>query len=639
VSLLPSQNQTFTATVSGTSNTAVTWSINPASASLVSGATTAVYVAPSTAPTTQSGTLTATSMADPSKIATALITLLQAITVSLSPSTVSLAPSGTQQFTATVLGTSNTAVTWSINPSVGTISSAGLYTAPASVLTAQTVTVTAQSVADPTKSASGVVSAETCCTFYVDNAGSNSNNGTTPATAWQTIAKVNATTLTPGQSVGFKAGGTWRESLIPGQSGSAGNPITFASYGTGAQPIINGSNLLSSGWTQNTTNVWKVADTTKPNVVWFNGTAGTQMSSAAAIVAPYDWYWASNVLYVWAPGNVSPATTYINPGVEAATRTSAVSISLGYITLSGLHLVKSNEINLFFSAANNVTVYNCTNEYGAGDGVTFSDGSNNIVLNGGAVDHNGENGGLSGLDGDGIGIGNGGDGSHDITIENMNIYSNGNNTFGDNVTTSVTSTGAAPYNILIKNNTISNANGNSGLTIYAGTAITVQYNLIFGNHYRGVQTYNIHPAVPISLYLYNNTIVGNMLSAGAALSNDSGTEALTMKNNIIWDNVSGNSGAAMSWSNVGAGTTTLFSDYNDIYNTLGWSDCYYGGSYISFAPWQTDTGLDSHSISSNPLFTNAGAGDYTLQSGSPAIGAGVYIPGVSTANPPNMGAK
>jgi GH18 family chitinase len=161
VSLLPSQNQTFTAIVSGTSNTAVTWSINPALGGLVSSATTAVYVAPSTAPTTQSVTITATSMADPSKTATAVITLLQAVIVSISPSRVSLTPSGTQQFTPTLSGASNTAVTWSINPSVGTISSAGLYTAPSSILTGQTVTVTARSVADPTKSASEVVSVQT----------------------------------------------------------------------------------------------------------------------------------------------------------------------------------------------------------------------------------------------------------------------------------------------------------------------------------------------------------------------------------------------------------------------------------------------------------------------------------------------
>ena len=41
----------------------------------------------------------------------------------------------------------------------------------------------------------------------------------------------------------------------------------------------------------------------------------------------------------------------------------------------------------------------------------------------------------------------------------------------------------------------------------------------------------------------------------------------------------------------------------------------------------------------DPLFTNPSIGDFTLQAGSPAVGAGIYIPGVSTANPPNLGAK
>jgi hypothetical protein len=90
-----------------------------------------------------------------------MITLLQAITVSLIPSTVSLAPSGTQQFTPTLSGATNTAVTWSINPSVGTVSSAGLYAAPSSILASQTVTVTAQSTADPTKSAGATISLKT----------------------------------------------------------------------------------------------------------------------------------------------------------------------------------------------------------------------------------------------------------------------------------------------------------------------------------------------------------------------------------------------------------------------------------------------------------------------------------------------
>ena len=48
-------------------------------------------------------------------------------------------------------------MTWSTSPSVGTVSSTGLYTAPSTIASQQVVTVTATSVADPTKSASASV--------------------------------------------------------------------------------------------------------------------------------------------------------------------------------------------------------------------------------------------------------------------------------------------------------------------------------------------------------------------------------------------------------------------------------------------------------------------------------------------------
>jgi len=80
-----------------------------------------------------------------------------AVAVSASPSSVTLSPGGTQQFTATVSGTSNTAVTWSLSSSVGSISSTGLYTAPSSVTAQQTITVRATSTADTTKYATATV--------------------------------------------------------------------------------------------------------------------------------------------------------------------------------------------------------------------------------------------------------------------------------------------------------------------------------------------------------------------------------------------------------------------------------------------------------------------------------------------------
>lgn len=77
-----------------------------------------------------------------------------AISVSVSPTTATVASGGTEQFTAQVTNTSNTAVTWSATS--GTVSTTGLFTAP-TVTATTTVTVKATSVADTTKSASATV--------------------------------------------------------------------------------------------------------------------------------------------------------------------------------------------------------------------------------------------------------------------------------------------------------------------------------------------------------------------------------------------------------------------------------------------------------------------------------------------------
>src|SRR4029077_14565466 len=81
------------------------------------------------------------------------------VTISVAPTAASVAVGNTQQFTATVTGTSNTAVTWSVagGAANGTISSSGLYTAPATPPNPPQVTATATSQADSTKSASATV--------------------------------------------------------------------------------------------------------------------------------------------------------------------------------------------------------------------------------------------------------------------------------------------------------------------------------------------------------------------------------------------------------------------------------------------------------------------------------------------------
>ena len=74
------------------------------------------------------------------------------VAVSITPTSVSLAEGASQQFTATVTGSSNTAVSWTATG--GTISTGGLFVAGNA---AGSFTVTATSVADSTKSAKAPV--------------------------------------------------------------------------------------------------------------------------------------------------------------------------------------------------------------------------------------------------------------------------------------------------------------------------------------------------------------------------------------------------------------------------------------------------------------------------------------------------
>ena len=150
------QTKQFTATVTNTTNTAVSWSISPSNAGSISAS--GLYTAPSTISTQQTVTVTAISQANTAVSASATVTLMPTISVSVSPSSASLYGGQSKSFLATVTNTSNAAVTWSISPAgTGSIDSSGNYTAPATVTAQQTETVTATSQADTTKSATSAI--------------------------------------------------------------------------------------------------------------------------------------------------------------------------------------------------------------------------------------------------------------------------------------------------------------------------------------------------------------------------------------------------------------------------------------------------------------------------------------------------
>src|SRR5438034_257177 len=173
-------------------------------------------------------------------------TQVQSVSVTISPTSVALAPNATQQFTATVTGSSNTAVTWEVNgvtggnSTTGTVSTSGLYTAPATVPNPANVTVTAVLQADTTKSASATVTISNGLAFYVSTTGNDANSGSS-GSPWRTIQQA-ANAAQPGDTI-YVYGGTYNEAVTINVSGnSSAGYITFRSY-PGQTVIVDGTGV------------------------------------------------------------------------------------------------------------------------------------------------------------------------------------------------------------------------------------------------------------------------------------------------------------------------------------------------------------------------------------------------------------
>ncbi len=167
--------------------------------------------------------------------------------------------------------------------------------------------------------------------YYLDPAGNDSNSGTSAASPWRSIAKLNSVAFSPGDNIYFKRGGLWREMLVPRNGGASGSPVTFSAYGTGPQPVISGSDIVS-GWRHANGSVYQ-AHSLKPGNVYVDGGPGWGLLHACCAagetcvkskfcaigpMTPGSWYWdsSSGELYVWLLDGSHPATHMI----EAATR-------------------------------------------------------------------------------------------------------------------------------------------------------------------------------------------------------------------------------------------------------------------------------------------------------------------------------
>jgi hypothetical protein len=197
--LTTSSTLQFTSTVAGTSNQNVKWT---ASSGTVTS--TGLFTAPAQVPNPSTVTVTATAAANTDYSAAAEI-IIQAggntKSVTLSPSSGTVAPFGSLQFASIVSGDSDTAVTWYVNAvkggnqSIGYISSNGLFLAPSGV---------------PTKTTGSTTAATTTAISAVLN-----DDPTYSATANVTIRPANQSTQTAPIALGA-SGGSLRDTSTDG---------------------------------------------------------------------------------------------------------------------------------------------------------------------------------------------------------------------------------------------------------------------------------------------------------------------------------------------------------------------------------------------------------------------------------------
>jgi hypothetical protein len=163
VNVAVSSQEQFTATVTGATNTAVTWQVNGVAGGNLSTtgsiSATGLYLAPAAIPTPATVTITAISQADGTTSGSAQATIVGAggavtVTVTTNPVVTQVYTSTLQTFIATVTGTTNTGVNWQVNgipggdaTTVGSIDTSGNYTAPSAVPPPATVTIEAVSQA------------------------------------------------------------------------------------------------------------------------------------------------------------------------------------------------------------------------------------------------------------------------------------------------------------------------------------------------------------------------------------------------------------------------------------------------------------------------------------------------------------
>jgi hypothetical protein len=430
-------------------------------------------------------------------------------------------------------------------------------------------------------------------TYYVDATNGSDSNAGTLAAPWQTVAKVNATQQA-GDTIRWKRDEAWTGTALQAQSG-----VRYLDYGSGAKPILSASGIANPIIATGKSGIHFA------NLDCRNGTTGSYFDGCSALV-------------------------FVDCDMSSA----------------------GNDNLTFINGCNNVLVsggaYNNAASGGGHAGIEITDGCFDIEIAGVTCDGNPI----------GITIHN-----HplttmptDITVRDCTITNSSLNAFQ----ISLDGTSNQTVSIEVERVEVDTSSGGHLFAItrvstgYLNGSITLRDCVAHGS-INGVYNYDIQ-ADDVTLErcrsyhtgaataervlrilnskrtkVYHGTFyrAANPGGIGLIFIDGARGDDIEVKNTIIASGATGLLPVEVTAAYVAAGGS-LDIDYNLYQKTAATAAWKWNGTNRTFADWKTLTGTDAHSIAgSDPLFVDAGAFDFTLQAGSPAIDQGVVIAGVN----------
>lgn len=480
-------------------------------------------------------------------------------------------------------------------------------------------------------------SAALASNYYLDCSASSNGTGLF-GTPWNALSSANSQTFLAGDVLLMKRGTTCSGELTPAGSGTASSPITVDAYGSGTRPILNaGSSFPEVVKLYNQSN-WIIQ-----NLVLQGGTTyGVNVQTMAGLSIS-----GISLNNLTASGVTGTSTQRLFSGGEIyISTTNPASETISNVLINGVQVYGTKIAEGIFVSAgkfesksapkgSNIVIQNSLVYDVAADGLTVNNASN-VTIAGNVVYNTGQCTACTGSTPNSL-----------WTYNSTNVDVRNNETYGANTWSN--DGGGLDIDYWSVNTTVeynySHDNAGYCVSVFGGENDStdnsiIRYNVCANNNNRSsfpgqipsdVWIFTFDGGTINGVQIYNNTSYWN-----PTLSNDpelqvaavfSGTLPNLYENNIVY------STASEIENSITTGYSKLVVDYNLYYTTSGTLSWMYNGTtYTSLSSYKSGSGVETHSVSVDPVFSSplyhaAGISPtaYALGGSSPAIDSGVNI--------------